>query len=118
MRPILLATGYVMLALGIAGAVLPVLPTTPFLLAAAWLFSHSSPRMEAWLYRLPTIGAPLRTWRAKGAIGVPSKCVALAGIAGGVSLAILSGGLPEMAAWGLIAVALAVGGFIVTRPAP
>ncbi|MBU1333856.1 MAG: YbaN family protein [Alphaproteobacteria bacterium] len=118
MRPIMLATGYLMLGLGAAGTVLPLLPTTPFLLAAAWLFSRSSPRLEAWLYGLPTIGAPLRVWRAKGAIGLRTKCVALASLAGGVTLAIGSQSLPFPASAALVVIALAVGGFIATRPAP
>jgi uncharacterized membrane protein YbaN (DUF454 family) len=118
MRPILLVTGYVMLALGLIGAVLPLLPTTPFLLAAAWLFSRSSPRVEAWLYRLPTVGAPLREWRARGAIGPGTKCVASASLAAGVLLAIASGDLPAIACGALIIAGLAIGIFIVTRPAP
>lgn len=118
MRPILLATGYLMLALGVVGTVLPLLPTTPFLLAAAWLFSHSSPRMEAWLYRLPTVGAPLRVWRARGAIGVGTKCVALASLTGGVLLAIGSQALPELAGGALIIIGLVVAIFIATRPTP
>ena len=67
-RIALRALGLAATALGLAGAVLPVVPTTPFLLVAAWAFARSSPRLEAWLRDHPRLGPPLREWEARRAI--------------------------------------------------
>src|SRR5690606_41134853 len=54
--------------LALAGTVLPLLPTTPFLLVAAWAFARSSPRLDAWLHAHPRLGPPLAAWQARRAI--------------------------------------------------
>ena len=55
------------LALAIAGAVLPVLPTVPFLLVAAAAAGRGWPQLEAWLLAHPRYGPPIRRWRERGA---------------------------------------------------
>jgi len=52
----LLAVGWVAVTLGIVGIVLPLLPTTPFLLLAAFCFSRSSPHFHHWLMNHPWFG--------------------------------------------------------------
>lgn len=76
MRFIYLASGWLLVAIGIVGAFLPVLPTTPFLLLAAWCFARSSPRLEAWLLNHKVFGPPLRDWRERGAINRRAKIMA------------------------------------------
>lgn len=57
------AAGWFFFALGAAGAVLPLLPTTPFMLLAAWAFSKSSRRFERWLLEHRWFGPGIRRWR-------------------------------------------------------
>ena len=54
--------GILFLVVGAVGAVLPLLPTTPFVLLAAGCFARSSPRMHAWLLRSELFGPVLRNW--------------------------------------------------------
>ncbi|MCX8569266.1 MULTISPECIES: YbaN family protein [Hyphomicrobiales] len=89
-RGVYFALGLLMLLLGIIGAFLPVMPTTIFVILAAWCFGRSSPRFEAWLLGHPTFGPPLRAWREEGAIPRRGKLMAWTGMAIGYGLFWLS----------------------------
>jgi len=73
-------------ALGVVGAFLPILPTTPFIILAAACFARSSPRLEAWLLSHRVFGPLLRDWRERGAIPRHAKLAALGGCAVGYVL--------------------------------
>lgn len=75
-RWLLLALALVCLALAIAGIFLPVLPTVPFLLLAAWAASLSSPRLSRWLDNHPRLGKPLHEWRRHGVVRRRAKWAA------------------------------------------
>lgn len=75
-RPLLFAAGWVLTALGVVGLILPLMPGTIFLIAAAWCFSHSSPRFEAWLIGHPRLGPHVLRWRKTGAIARRAKYLA------------------------------------------
>lgn len=77
MRLIYLGLGWLFVGLGVIGAFLPVMPTTPFLLLAVGCFARSSPKLEAWLMNHKTFGPPLRNWREKGAISRRAKIMAV-----------------------------------------
>jgi len=75
------AFGLVMTALAIAGAILPGLPTTPFLLVALWAFARSSPALTAWLERIPLLHSALKEahrFEARRAVRPSVKFTALA----------------------------------------
>ncbi|MDX1456680.1 MAG: YbaN family protein [Marinobacter sp.] len=67
---------YLCVGLAIAGAVLPLLPTTVFVLIAAWAAGRSSPEFEAWLLNHERFGPTISNWRARQV--VPPKAKALA----------------------------------------
>ena len=75
------AAGMLMVALGVIGALLPVMPTTIFLILALACFSRASPRLEHWLLHHPRFGAPLRQWREHRAVSRRGKAMACLGMA-------------------------------------
>jgi uncharacterized membrane protein YbaN (DUF454 family) len=72
-----LAAGLTSLAIGAVGVVLPLLPTTPFLLVAAFAFARSSERLDRWLRDHPSFGALIENWHREGSIDRKTKRVAL-----------------------------------------
>lgn len=116
MRHIYLVLGLASAALGIAGAFLPLVPTTPLLILAAWFFARSSPRLESWLLDHPRFGPLLRAWRTNGAIPRRAKLLACCGIAVGVVFFWI-GARPGYWLW-LTGAAILGGsaGYIISRP--
>lgn len=77
LRPILFIIAWISFVLGIIGAFLPILPTTPFLILSAYLFSKTSPRFHAWILTLPVAGDGIRDWRENRVIKTRAKILAL-----------------------------------------
>ena len=75
-RPLYLTGGVVSTALGVVGIFLPILPTVPFLILAAFCFARSDPALEARIMNHPVYGPPIRTWREKGAVSRRGKLAA------------------------------------------
>ncbi len=69
--------GWVFFGIGVLGAFLPVLPTTPLMIVALWAFSKSSPRFHDWLYTHKLFGPPLRRWQEHRVIPLVAKFAAV-----------------------------------------
>jgi uncharacterized membrane protein YbaN (DUF454 family) len=65
------------LVLAILGVVLPLLPTTPFLLLTAYFYSKSNPRLHMMLRHNKYLGKTLREWEEKKAISPKIKVIAI-----------------------------------------
>lgn len=76
-RIILIIIGWLAVVLATLGVVLPLLPTTPFLLLAAWCFAHSSPRFHHWLLYRSWFGSYIRHWQDHRALPPGAKPRAL-----------------------------------------
>ena len=114
MRRLYLALGLVSLSLGIIGAFLPLLPTVPFLLLAAFLFARGNPAWEKRLLDHPRWGPPIHDWRARRAIGRRAKYLAIASLVAGAVLTYWTLGAPYH--WISLGVLAITGTWIATRP--
>ena len=109
-----LLLGFLSLALGGVGVFVPLLPTVPFVILAAFCFARSSPSLERWLVEHRTFGPHIAAWRSRGAISPVGKRAALIAFAASALLGLLLLPFP----WSLVpAFAAAAGGrWIVSRP--
>lgn len=109
--------GLAAVVVGAVGVVLPLLPTTPFLLVAAFAFARSSKRLDGWLREHRTFGPLINNWQRDGSIDPRAKRMALIVIAATP----LVTWLLEAPMW-IIAVQIVVLSasaiFILTRPSP
>ncbi len=115
-RILFLIAGWLSVALGVVGMALPLLPTVPFMILAAFCFARSSERLENWLLDHPVFGIHIRNWRASGAISRAGKRAALVAFAASAVIGLLFSPFP----WSLapLAAALVGGTWIWRRPEP
>lgn len=97
-RPFWLAGGILSFAVGTVGIALPILPTVPFYLLAAFCFSRSHPAWAERLHNHPHYGKHLREWRDRRAISRKGKLSAIAAMSAGVLFTAFTVGFP----WALI----------------
>lgn len=117
MRLVWLLVGFVSLALGAIGAFLPLLPTVPFILLAAFAFAESSERMHTWLIEHDLFGGMIKDWRRYGAISLRAKVTSVMMMALVIVISVLHG----VANWILItqaAVLSASAVYVLSRPLP
>lgn len=96
-RLVYFALGWLFFGLGVLGAVLPVLPTTPFMLLAAWGFSKSSRKFERWLLQHPWFGPGIVRFRAHRVVPARVKWVSYATMLVTFALSLASGRLSWLA---------------------
>jgi uncharacterized membrane protein YbaN (DUF454 family) len=89
MRYLWAGLGLVCVALGLIGVVLPLLPTVPFMLLAAFFFARSSERLHHWLISHPTFGPPIVDWQSSGAIRPRVKRLATVSIVAVFAISLL-----------------------------
>jgi len=77
MRVVYFSLGWIFFALGIIGILLPVMPTTPFMLLALWGFARSSDKFHNWLYTHRFFGPPLRQWNEHRVIPLIAKIMSV-----------------------------------------
>lgn len=115
LRWVYLGLALLFLLLGILGIFLPVLPTTPFILLAAWAAARSSPRLLAWLEEHTVFGPMIRDWRRGGVVRRRAKWVATAVMSASGAYLLLSSH-PRWAAWLAIACMSTVAVWLWRRP--
>ncbi len=118
LRAVLLVSGWLCVGLGLIGVLLPVLPTTPFMILASICFARSSPRSHKWLLSRPHLGPAIQDWEREGAIRTRAKIWAT------LILALVIGATAVFAPVSLgvrlavVGVGVAVATFICSRPVP
>jgi len=109
--------GLASLALGALGVFLPLLPTTPFLILAAFCFSRGSRRLHDWLVGHPRLGPPIRDWRQHRAVSPRAKVLSLVAM-----LAVIAASVALDAPAAVVAiqsvVLVLVAAFLLSRPSP
>jgi uncharacterized membrane protein YbaN (DUF454 family) len=85
-RILYLALGWSCVIVGLIGAFLPLLPTTIFMLIAAWAFARSSPRWHTWLREHARFGEAVRAWEEHHAMPRRAKRIAFVALAASYAL--------------------------------
>lgn len=70
---LLISISYISILLGLIGVFLPILPTTPFFILSAFIFSKTSPRLHLWLTSLPYFGDAIIDWEKNRVIKRKAK---------------------------------------------
>ena len=115
MRPVLLAAGFLFMSVGAVGVLIPGLPTTIFVILAAWCFARSNPELERRLLEHPRLGPPLTAWRTDRSISLPHKILAISMIVLSVVLFSLFTSLSAWVKWVLAVCCVAVAPYLATR---
>jgi len=113
-----MVSGWTSLILGIIGIFLPLLPTTPFVLLAAYCFSKSSPRLHRWLLNQPRLGPMIQNWERHGSISQSAKVTATVLIIGLFSFSLWHLTLSALFKGVLVCIGTGVLCFLWTRPVP
>ena len=116
-RVVLILVGLTALALGALGVILPLLPTTPFVLVAAIAFANSSERLHQWLLDHDLFGPLISNWRQYGAISRPTKILSLVSMVAIVTISWLLAVPTYVIVIQVLTLSISAT-FIVTRPLP
>ena len=109
--------GFISLSLGLLGVLLPLVPTTPFILLAAFAFADSSEKMHQWLLDHNVFGPLIDDWRRYGSVRRSAKIATVISI---IAILAISWWL-DVPLWIIAVQALilsAVLAYILSRPLP
>ena len=116
MRLFFLFAGHAFVVLAIAGVFLPILPTTPFVIAASACYMRSSERFHAMLHKNKWFGTLLENWERDRSISLRSKIVAVGTICASLIISFAFFSIPLFAMISAIITCAAVSLYILTRP--
>lgn len=94
-----IGVGMVCVTLAVAGALIPGVPTTPWVLLASYCFARSSERLDNWLRGAPVFGKLIADWEKYHGIRRPVKVMAVCTVVTVVTLSITLSGLPVFVKW-------------------
>ncbi len=115
-RFLLIVLGWLSILVGLVGVIVPGLPTTVFLLIAAWAFSKSSDRFQSWLLDHPRLGPPVIAWRERGAIPLKAKVLAIVMMAASLSIIVFYVASDWVLPTVVGSIMIFAGAYVVTRP--
>ena len=112
-----LVVGLLALALGALGIALPLLPTTPFILVAAFAFAQSSEKLHQWLLDHNVFGPLIDNWQQHGAISRRAKVISVVSMAAVLAISVALAA-PPVIIWVQVVVLGAAAMFVLPRPMP
>ena len=115
-RWLMIGLGWLSLLVGLIGIFVPLLPTTPFALLAAFFFSKGSQRLHRWLLDHPRFGRYVREWEREQVIPPVGKYASTLFMVPSVGLVVLTRDMPFLLSGGMLATVIAVLWFIWSRP--
>lgn len=115
MRALWATAGMTSFGLGAVGTVVPLLPTVPFMILAAFCFARGSDTFHDWLINHPRFGPAILDWREHGAISRKGKMWAVVGMAAAFGMSLAIGVADHVLAIQAV-VLLCVAAFVLSRP--
>ncbi len=115
-RRISFVAGCVLLGLGLASAVNPVVPTTGLIGLAGLALARSSSRLHTWVYYHDVLGPAVRRWQRYGVVSARAKVLGVAAIVACLVYLALSPGVSLWMALGAAPVLAVAAGYVLTRP--
>jgi uncharacterized membrane protein YbaN (DUF454 family) len=110
MKTFLNILGFIFLALAVIGAILPVMPTTCFVLGAAACFAKSSPRFHRWLLDSRLFGPIITNWQATRSMPRRAKIIAITSVicSGAISVTMLDSAALQLTVVGLLLIPVVI----------
>ena len=117
LRIVWLCIGFLCLGLGTIGIFVPLLPTTIFILIAAFAFARSSDRLHKWIMSHRLFGPIVHNWQKHGAVGRKGKLFSTLSMIVVVMISCIAG-VPLWVLCLQIFILACVATFLLTRPLP